>query len=170
VLEKVTNRSSAQLVQSELAAPYDLESLRVMYTTSNLPADYDRAKPYEDNNSATSYGNNSWKVFGGGLEMNAVDLARFGWKVLDGKIVKPTTRDNVLWTRVLPNEGYGVAWAVSGSSPNRIAEHGGSWTGARSHLRIYRDKGVVIAIMSNRRGHTVGDVDVLCNNIANIVL
>jgi CubicO group peptidase (beta-lactamase class C family) len=170
VLEKVTGRTSAQLVQSELAAPYDLESLRVMYTTSNLPSDYERAKPYEDDNSATSYGNNSWKVFGGGLEMSALDLARFGWKVLDGKIVKPAARDNVLWTRVLSGEGYGVAWAVGGSSPNRIAEHGGSWTGARSHLRVYRDKGVVIAIMSNRRGHTVGDVDVLCNNIANIVL
>jgi CubicO group peptidase (beta-lactamase class C family) len=89
---------------------------------------------------------------------------------LDGKIVKSAARDNTMWTRVLSSETYGIAWALGGSSPNRIAEHGGSWTGARSHLRIYRDKGVVIAIMSNRRGHTVGDVDVLCNNIGTIVL
>ncbi len=170
VLEKVTGRTSAQLVESELAAPYSLNTLRVMYTTSSLPANYDRAKPYSDNNAATTYDNNSWKVFGGGIEVSAVDLAEFGWKVLDGKIVKSAARDNVMWTRVLPGETYGVAWALGGSTPNRIAEHGGSWTGARSHLRVYRDKGVVIAIMSNRTNHTVDDVSGLCSNIANVVL
>ncbi len=170
VLEKVTGRTAAQLVESELADPYNLESLRVMFTTANQPADYDRAKPYNDNNAATSFANNSWKVFGGGIEVNAVDLAQFGWKVLDGQIVKPAARDNTMWTRVLSSEGYGIAWALGGSSPNRIAEHGGSWTGARSHLRIYRDKGLVIAIMSNRTNHTVDDVSGLATKIADIIL
>jgi len=170
VLEKVTGRTSAQLVQSELADPYNLESLRVLFTTSNPPDDYDRAKPYNDNNTPTSFANNSWKVFGGGIEINAVDLAQFGWKVLDGKIVKPAARDNTMWTRVLSTESYSIAWSLSGSGSNRIAEHGGSWNGARSHLRIYRDKGLVIAIMSNRDNHTVDDVSGLATKIAGIVL
>jgi hypothetical protein len=48
-----------------------------------------------------------------------------------------------------------------------VAEHGGSWTGARSHIRVYRDDGLSIAILSNRRGH---DPSALATSIGDEIL
>lgn len=170
VLEKVTGRTSSQLVKSELADPYGLGTLRVQFTTASIPYDYERAKPYNDDNSSSSYGNNSWKVFGGGIELSAVDLAMFGWKVLNGQIVKPAARDNVLWTRVKSDQPNGIAWEVRDIGGRRVAEHNGSFNGARAELRVYRDNGLSIAIMSNRTNHTVDDVGTLATKIGDIVL
>lgn len=170
VLEKVTGKTAAQLIRSEIAAPYNLNTMRALYSSSNIPSDYDRAKPYRSNNTPTSFSNNSWKIFGGGIEVSAVDLARFGWKVLDGTIVDADARDNVLWTRVNSSQSNGIAWTVRSRGGRRVAEHGGSWTGARSQLRVYRDDGLVIAVMSNRSNHTVGSLSSLTEDIANVVL
>jgi CubicO group peptidase (beta-lactamase class C family) len=170
VLEKVTNRTSAQLLRSELAEPYGLETLRSQFSSSTIPYNYDRAKPYNDNNTGTTYGNNSWKVFGGGIEISAVDLAWFGWKLLDGKIVKAAARDNILWKKVISNQPTAIAWEIGSDNGRSIADKGGSWNGARANLRIYRNNGLIIAVMSNRTNHTVDDVSGLTSNIANIVL
>ena len=178
VLERATGRAVDTLVKQELADRYGLPSLRVQFTTSSLPANYERAVPYNGSNNATSYQNNSWKMLGGGIEIHAVDLARFGWKVLNGNIVDPTARDNRMWTPVRAGCGAstsgacrnGLAWSLKSVGGRRVAEHSGSWTGARSFIRVYRDDGLVIAVMSNRKGHSVDDVDGLTTNIGNAVL
>ena len=98
------------------------------------------------------------------MEVNAVDLATFGWKVLSGQIISPTVRDNRVFAPVSPlcilnpasTEGlcsYGLGWRRSYDGARRVVEHGGSWTGARSHILMYRDEGLVIAILSNRGAH-----------------
>ncbi len=171
VLERATGRTINQLLQEELFTPYGLSSMRVQYASATLPANYDRATPYDESNNEVSYTNSSWKVLGGGIETSAVDLARFGWKVLNAEILSADARDNRLWTRVNPNRAYGLGWALTDdNNGRRTAEHNGSWTGAASFLRVYRDDGLVITIMSNRTGHTVGDVRTLANNIGNEVL
>ncbi len=153
VLEGATGRPIDRLVKEEIAERYGLSSLRAQFETSSLPSNYERAAPYNDAGFETSYEDNSWKVLGGGLEVSAVDLADFGWKTLNAQIVDATTRDNRLWMRVRSNQPNGLAWEVRNVGGRRVAEHGGSWSGARSHLRVYRDDGLVIAILSNRRGH-----------------
>jgi CubicO group peptidase (beta-lactamase class C family) len=177
VLEQATHRSLPTLIRQELAVPYGLASMRVQWATPTLASDYDRAVPYDGDNDAVSYSDSSWKVLGGGIEVSALDLARFGWKVLDGEIVDATARDARLWSPVRAGCGTstsgactnGIAWQLR-RSPERIAEHGGSWTGARSFLRVYRDSRIVVAVMSNRRDHAVDDVDVLTGEIADAVL
>ena len=169
VMEHATGRTINQLLHNELFTPHDL-NMRVQFSSSKLPSNYERAVPYNDKNNKTSYQNNSWKVIGGGIESSAYELARFGWKVLDGEIIDATTRDNRLWQRVNPARTNGLAWYVKTSGGRRVAEHGGSWTGARSFIRVYRDDGLVIAIMSNRNEHDVDDVDGLATDLANIVL
>jgi hypothetical protein len=89
---------------------------------------------------------------------------------LNGDIVNASVRDNRLWQRVHPNRSNGLAWEIRTLNGRRVAEHGGSWTGARSHLRVYRDHGLVIAVMSNRRNHTIDDVNGLTSNIADAIL
>ncbi len=170
VLEKVTGKTSAQLIRSELAKPYQLSSMRALWGSTTVPANYERAVPYKDNNSPTSTSDNSWKIFGGGIEASPLDLAWFGWKLLDGKIVQAKTRDNLLWKRVNANQVNGIAWEVRTRDGKNVAEHSGSWTGAMTRLRIYRDDGLVIALMSNRRDHTVGSLSSLASDIADEVL
>lgn len=169
VLETVTGRRSADLVRSELAVPYGLSTMRVLYANSSIPANYDRTVPYSGVVPVPTL-NNSWKVFGGGIELSTVDLARFGWKVLNGQIVRPAARDNVLWNRVRSNRANGIAWEVRSLNGRRVAEHGGSWTGTLTRIRVYRDDGLVIAVMSNRRNHDNGNLGTLTTNVANVVL
>jgi CubicO group peptidase (beta-lactamase class C family) len=167
VLEQATGRPVDRLVKEEIANRYGLSSLRAQFETSSLPANYERAAPYNDAGNETSYEDSSWKVLGGGLEINAVDLALFGWKTLNAQIVDAATRDNRLWTRVVANQPNGLAWEIGTIGGRRVAEHGGSWSGARSHIRVYRDDGLSIAILSNRRGH---DPAALATNIGTAVL
>ncbi len=171
ILEQVTSRSSAELIESEIAAPYGLQTLRAQFTADILAPLYDRAEPYDKNNKHTFYENNSWKTLGGGLEISAVDLAMFGWKVLNGDIVNPRVRDSLMWERVNPNaenSNNGIAWELNNNSGNRIAKHGGNSRGNKSEFRIYRDKGIVIAVMSNRKDKN--SIEVLVNMIENIVM
>ena len=180
VLERVTGRPVSRLLREEIAEPYGLSSLRIQFESKTLPANYDRAKPYNDNNTETTYQDNSWKPLSGGIEVNAVDLATFGWKVLDGNIVKPGIRDNRLWAsvksgcRATATSGacrYGLGWSRGTVGGRRVVDHDGSWTGARAFIRIYRDDGLVLAIMSNRTNHTKdGDVFGLATSIGNAVL
>ncbi len=171
VLETVSQRRSSELIRSEIARPYGLSSMRSMFTNNTVPSNYDRAQTYNNNNTEATLDNNSWKVFGGGIEATTVDLARFGWKVLNGEIVNATARDNILWQRVNPNRLNGIAWEIRTIDGRRVAEHGGSWTGAFTRLRVYRDDGLVVAIMSNRRGHTTsGNLRTLADNIADLIL
>ncbi len=170
VLESVTNKSVPELIRSEIAVPYSLNSLRATYTNASIPSNYERAKGYNNSNNPTSLADNSWKIFGGGIEVSPVDLARFGWKVLDGKIVSASARDNILWKRVNSNRTNGIAWEIRNIGSKRVAEHGGSFDGTYTRLRVYRDDGLVIAIMSNRRNHAGSELRGLATSIADIIL
>ena len=171
VLEQATGRTISQLLQDEIATPYGLSSLRSQFASTSLVPDYDRATPYDNSNNETTYSDNSWKVLGGGIETHSVDLARFGWKVLNGEILSANARDNRLWTRVNPSRTHGLGWSViADPSSRRIAEWNGTWTGSRALLRAYRDDGLVIAIQSNRTNHTVDDVIILANDLGDEVL
>ena len=163
VLEDVSGRNIHDLVRTEIAEPYGLQSLRSQWASSSLPDNYERAEPYKgDNNDETDYTDDSWKVLGGGIELDVVDLARFGALVLYAEIVSPSVRDNRLFAAVSPGCGMtvgglcenGVAWKRTNDSNGRRArEHNGSATGARSFLRIYPDDDLVVAVLSNHEDH-----------------
>ncbi|NRA64265.1 MAG: serine hydrolase [Pseudobacteriovorax sp.] len=169
-LEGATGRSIKNLLNNELFSPYDL-GIRVQFSSSQLPNNYERAIPYGNNNNPSSYSNNSWKVLGGGMEASPIELSRFGWKLLKGDIMNKTARDDRLWARSSTVNSYGLGWVVRTRDSRRVVEHNGSWTGSRTYLRIYRDNGLVISIMSNSRsGHSGGDISTLTSDIANTIL
>jgi CubicO group peptidase (beta-lactamase class C family) len=176
VLEAVLGKDIHQIITDELTVTFGLPSLATMGSTPVAgptgPVPYfDMAQGYWYNpNTGLSqpigYDDSSWKVLGGGLQLDPIDLARFGWLTLNGTIVSPTVRDNRLWaslTTGLPQWSgtstvpqVGLAWELRMVNGRNVAEHGGSWAGARSHLAIHRDpadpdQGLVIAILSNQR-------------------
>ena len=177
VLEEVTGKDIGQLINEELALPIGLRTLRI--AEGRVPSAagvtpryrYHLAQPYRfdwptQTNVLTDYEDTSWKVLGGGLQIDAPDLARFGWFVLNGWVVSDSIRDNRLWrsltgglrtwsdtTANAPN--VGLAWEMRQRNGRRVAEHGGSWDGARSQLAVYRDDNLVIAVLTNQRETSV---------------
>ncbi|MEZ5163818.1 MAG: serine hydrolase [Fimbriimonadaceae bacterium] len=97
--------------------------------------------------------NLSWKYGGGGFESTAVDLAQFGQAVLDGKMMKPATR-NEMWKKQTPEgqSSYGLGWGVTS---NR-RQHSGSQQGAATYLMINEKEKIVVCVMINTSGVPVG--------------
>jgi CubicO group peptidase (beta-lactamase class C family) len=183
ILEEVTGKPVADILRDELTSPFGLTSMGPMVSGrwGGFGAlgvrPYDLARAYRRHptkpawREAVNYENGTWKFFGGGLQTNARDLARFGWLTLDGQIVSASTRDTRLWSRLTngtvrwtngnPPTPTALAWVVRGRGPRvttssgsrnrRVAEHGGTARGAKSTLRLYRDEGLTIAILSNQR-------------------
>ncbi len=157
VLEEVTGRRVSDLIRTELTEPLGLGSVHTAWATGSLPDNRERAVPYH-RGSAISYENTSWKVSGGGLEMHAVDLARFGSALLRGDVLADADRDNRLWARV-GSGPYGVAWQTTTIGGRDVVQHGGLTDGANTYIRVYRDDDLVVAIMSNTRGIDSADPD-----------
>jgi CubicO group peptidase (beta-lactamase class C family) len=174
-LEDATGRTVTQLLDAELFEPFGLSSMRVQFESDTLPADYERAVAHTAGGNPTSYPDNSWKVLGGGLESDAVDLARFGWLVLDGRIVDAAVRDQRLWSPVDtscsgPGGGTcfnGLGWQLRTIGGRRVADHRGSATGVRAYLRVFRDDDLVVAVLTNAWD---GDPGPLISDIADVIL
>jgi CubicO group peptidase (beta-lactamase class C family) len=170
VLEAVSGSTVPALVRTQLNEPFKLSSLRVKYP---LVSDYERSalytlqdtdkapNPTNNKNVAITQSNTSWKTLGGGLEVSPYDLARFGIAVRSSQIVSTATRDT-MWTTTAGS--YGIGWGVS----NNFVSHSGSAEGARSYIRVYTgNDNVVIAIMSNRRDHSINGLDI--NDLADSI-
>jgi len=95
----------------------------------------------------------SYKWPSGGFLSTTDDLARFGQAMLDGRLLKPATRD-LLWTPMHTADGkstgYGIGWNIQADSlgRRRIFHTGGSM-GAVSILAIYPDQRLVVAVTDN---------------------
>jgi CubicO group peptidase (beta-lactamase class C family) len=197
-LEKATGKDVLQLVDEEIARPMGLRTLHYLEPTDSSatiarpPRSYHQSEPYALSQSpngtfssaVSRHEDASWKVFGGGLQIDAPDLARFGWFVLNGWAVSDSVRDNRLWrvlttgiprwNSTLATPPTALAWEVRMVNSRRVAEHGGTAsTGGRSWLAVYRDDGLVVAILSNQRegpGTTSHPIDDLAHDLARIVL
>jgi CubicO group peptidase (beta-lactamase class C family) len=99
----------------------------------------------------------SMKVPGGGLLSTPSDLVRFALAVLEGKLVKPQTRD-AMWTRQKTNDGngtnYGLGWALGTLASNGlpIVSHSGGQAGTAALLVIVPERKMVVAVMTNLQG------------------
>jgi serine beta-lactamase-like protein LACTB, mitochondrial len=100
----------------------------------------------------------SYSVGGAGMSATAVDLARFGGRVLSGAIVSPST-----WTWMTQparlrdgspvTEGdytLGFGWRVGRDLDARpIVHHAGVTVGARSVLLLYPEQRLAVSVLSN---------------------
>ena len=193
-LEAATGKDIVQLVNEEIAGPMGLRTLGAQVPSAPAdsltrpPRGYHQAEAYTMDTTRTvrspsiltAHEDASWKVLGGGLQSDAPDLARFGWLTLSGSAVSDSVRDNRLWRSLTSGlrawsdstaaPQVGLAWVVPGT---RRAQHGGTAPiGGRSFLLIWREWGIVVAILSNQRegpGTLNHDVPTLAFNIASLV-
>ncbi len=163
VLETRGKKNIVQLLQYYLAKPLGLESLRAEYP---LTANYDRSERYVGKKKIEKWSreNSSWKVLAGGMEMHVVDLARLGIKLKKGQVMSKATR-TVMWTAPDKTQNYGLGWVIR----KNFVTHTGLFKGARSLIRIYKNKDLVIAILSNYQYDDELSVWKLADNIVKAV-
>lgn len=102
---------------------------------------------------------NSWKFGGGGMECTALDLARFGQLMLNDKIVKRATREQ-MWSPTKLNDGstsdYGLGWRVN--TKNGVVSHSGSQQGCNTALILDPARKRVVCVMMNTQGGGAPDL------------
>lgn len=103
--------------------------------------------------------NKSWAMLGGGLEANVGDLARLGWLVHDAEVIDEDSRQEMWDTDVSLDSNYAYGWNATANDgvQEDTGWHGGTQDGADSWLGVYGHRGVVVAMLSNRRN--VDDYD-----------
>jgi CubicO group peptidase (beta-lactamase class C family) len=117
----------------------------------SLPAAAQRiARPNEVYNAVLH--DTSMKIPGGGWLSTSVDLVTFAAAMMDGRIVKPETRDE-MWTSLKTADGkdtgYGLGFGVRVADGRLLISHSGNQAGASSYLVISPARKGAIAIMSN---------------------
>jgi CubicO group peptidase (beta-lactamase class C family) len=161
-MEGAVGGSIGDIFQTHMWSPYNLNSM--------LPEDRDvphkfRASLYNTDNLEVTADNLSWKTLGGGFETSTYDLVRFATLLLNNTILDEDATD-LLWTPPDNLRQYAFGWDT-GFHYSRVIAKSGAQNGARSHIRIYPDEDLVIAVMSNRRGHDVSNLSI---DIADIIL
>lgn len=152
-LEGALGDPAAQILRERLAEPYGLDTLRAEDRAQPNP---NRATLYQgtgDGPEEVEPDNISWKLLGGGCELSTADYARLGAKLTTGSILTQASLD-ALWTRPDSQANYALGWDTGTDLGERVVAKSGAQTGAASYIRVYPDRDIVIAILSNQRGHT----------------
>lgn len=92
------------------------------------------------------------KIPGGGMVATAEDLIRFSLALLEGRLVKKQTLEEMFKsqrTRDGKPTGYGLGWYVSSRGGRTWVEHSGSQPGAATHLLVLPERGLVVAVLTN---------------------
>ena len=115
----------------------------------------------------------SVKYPGGGLVSTASDLVRFGIAFESGRLVRPETIERMLvspeakWRRGPP---YGYGWMFwTDDELGRILHQDGGQSGTTSVLRIYRDRGIVVAVLGNV-ARTAGEIGEIRDGLVGLLL
>ena len=95
----------------------------------------------------------SVKYPGGGMVTVASDLLRFGHAFLEGKLVSPATRDDMLAVTSVPGQKdhvYGLGWEIrSDKELGSLISHSGGQSGTSTNMAFYRDRGIGVAVLVN---------------------
>jgi len=116
--------------------------------------------------------NLSYMHSGGGIQSTSEDLLKFGKAILNYKLISPSTTE--LMMKLSSNKEneieYTLGWDSWVSTKNgRIIEHNGTQIGASSYFRIYFDKKIIIATLTNNQNSSE-EVRNLSINLSEIII
>jgi CubicO group peptidase (beta-lactamase class C family) len=119
-----------------------------------------RARGYQKINGVVSNASlmdSSYKIPGGGYVATAEDLVRFAQALLDGKLLKPATLEE-MWTATAAsgNSAYGLGFEVP--ERGKFAIHTGGQPGTSTELFIIPQEHFAIAVLANMDGVPIRDL------------
>lgn len=167
VLEAAGGRSFGMLLDDYILAPAEIPDILaddLFAVIRGRAGFYDAASDYKEILDLTQYSpivraaplNSAYKIAGGGLLGTAEAVAYFGeLHRAPGFFSAPILTE--IFTAQKLNNGAetttGLGWRIgTDASGRRMFHHSGSQQGARAHLLVYPDDGVVVAFLTNMGG------------------
>ena len=103
----------------------------------------------------------SYKLGGGGLCASAPDLARFAVALMDGKLMRDETREQ-MWTEQKTTAGkpvgYALGFGVRSRDGKRWVQHSGAQSRVSTMLCMLPDERIAVAVLCNLEGVRLGGV------------
>lgn len=169
VAERAAKMPYAELVKARISTPCGMTTLQPDYQWIDIPHSAVGYRKDAAGEMAKSTDTDvSWKLPGGGFISTATDMARFGMGMLSGKLVDEATRA-LMWTKQKTRDGketgYGLGFSIGEEGSLRYVDHSGAQEKAATHLVIFPDQGVVIALMSNTEGVRLGNLALDLNGL-----
>jgi len=152
IIEKVTGQSYQDYMEKNIWKPANMTSTSI--EKSDNTYDNKAGLYIKLGNTFIRVPKNdlSYMQSGGGIQSTAHDLLKFGQAILDYKLITPSTTELMIMLSTDKKDEieYTYGWDSKVSSKDgRIIEHNGTQIGASSYLRIYFDKKIVVATLSN---------------------
>ncbi len=161
VLEKVTGRPYAELIQERIARPLGLADTRYCDEATIVPR---RARGYGRDVSGVVNAapiDMSTPFAAGALCSTVGDLERWRVALTSGRVIRPDSyammiRPDTLSTGAALSYGYGLAPALL--QGHRGIGHGGAINGFSSDIRWFPDDSVSVILLGNGEGNLVGQL------------
>jgi CubicO group peptidase (beta-lactamase class C family) len=154
-IEAAAGAPFVEVLQREVLGPAGCATLRVDDAAAIVPG---RAAGYRRDGGRLANSepvDTSNKIPGGGLCGTPTDLVRFAGALLDGRLLRAETLEQ-MWTSMRTGDGaptgYGMGFSVGRDEERRVAFHGGAQPRVSTMLWIDRDARVAVALMANLEG------------------
>jgi D-alanyl-D-alanine carboxypeptidase len=159
IVERVTGMPLFAFLQSRILGPLGMHSaidLDAQPLTDADPAGYTRfglgpARP-------APHEGRGWLFAAGELAMTARDLALWDQSLLQGKLLKPASLEEMIKTLRLENGAplnYALGVRVSNASGHPRLQHGGAVSGFVSSNTVWLDQGAAVVVFTNMDGSSV---------------
>lgn len=171
IVERASEKSYEDFVTERIIKPLDYPTIRFKHQEDVVP---NRATGYEWRNDKWENGEPFRpKVIAasGGILASAVDLARWWEAVLQGRIVKQASLEQMLAPARL-NDGrsvpHGFAFFIDSFNGHKVIQHFGSTVGGfGSIVRYYPQEKVTVAVISNLEDGGFG-AEYIAKRVANV--
>ena len=152
VVEAVTGEKFADYLEEAISRPSGAESLQDDNVRRLIPH---RAQGYIRRGSVLENSvlmDSSYKLGGGGLCSNAVDLAHFGVALLDGRLLTEESLSKMMTAQLTSSGGttnYGLGIRVGGENETLRIWHGGAQSRVSSVLLLEPKSALVVVVLCN---------------------
>jgi len=171
VMEGASGAKYTDFMRQNVFLPAGMEHTQADERFAIIPY---RTHFYEKTNSGTvrnaDFLDSSYKIPGGGWLSSAEDMAQFEVAILDGKLMKPATRE-LMWTPLKPSDappnGYALGWGTFTENGVRYVGHSGGQQGTSTDFLIAPEQRAGVVVLANVEGIPVND---LSKEILKIVL
>lgn len=170
-VEQVSNKPFVDYLRERITGPAGMLTLEADSQAKIIPG---RSRGYRLGENKVLYNcglaDTSYKIPGGGLIGRAEDLVKFAIAVMDTRLVRRDTMEQ-MFTPQRFNDGspsnYGLGWGVDTFAGFRRVGHSGGQQGTATNLIVFPSEGVAVAVMANLEGAKVA---AFTDAIARIVL
>jgi CubicO group peptidase (beta-lactamase class C family) len=171
IVERVSGKRYAEFLKEKIFAPLGMPDTLVLderkHSGPHLALAYrKRNGQWED----VTYSPENYEYGDGGVESTGNDLFKWDQALYTGKLVSRSTLDlaftpgrtsngNIIETHFFEYpSAYGFGWFISSENGAAVLEHGGDWSGYRTHIVRVPSRQVTAIVLTNSSNNDVGQI------------